>query len=66
MNTKTHHGQRVCRTGVHVDVRVGGRQDKDNGSSVDDVRQDLDTRDVDGDNERRGVGVGRRLVCSQK
>lgn len=55
---RTVGSKTVEGTASNVQVRVGGGEDEDADTSVDDVREDLDTGDIGSDDEWRGRSTG--------
>ena len=58
-------GKSVEGTAGNVQIGVGGGENEDENTSVDDVGEDLDTGELGGDDERGGVGTGTGLVVGE-
>lgn len=58
-------GKAVESSAGDVEIGVGGREDEDQDTSVDDVGEDLDTSNLGGDNKGRGAGTGPALSDSK-
>lgn len=64
--SRTVGSKTVEGTASNVQIRVGGGEDEDADTSVDDVREDLDTSDIGSDDEGRGRSTGLGLVGKGK